>query len=427
MPKILITGNYCAANRGDAAILEGLIGSLRDTVPAAEISVSSFYPELAAKVHGVPAVPPLFPTGRSGLPPAAAVRRLLLCLAWAKGPLREAAAHRLDPQTRAALALLQGADVVVGAGGTYLNDNYRPEILGRLLELYLATALGKPVVLCGHSIGPFRSRWYTALAAHTLRRVDRIGVRDAASAALLAGMRVPRARVERVGDTAFLLRSIDPSQAEALIAREWPDFDPGRDHVSVSVREWAFYGRDDPARARERYLDAVAALCDRLVERYGVRVVFLSTCTDLGGYRFDDRLAAEAVRARMARPEAARVVAGELSAEQLIGVFGMMRMHVGTRMHSNILAMMGGTPAVAIAYEFKTTELMRQLGLETYVEDIGTISADGLIARAERLWRERAEVAPRLAAGVARMRAEARRNADRVREILAARAEGGAR
>jgi colanic acid/amylovoran biosynthesis protein len=51
---------------------------------------------------------------------------------------------------------------------------------------------------------------------------------------------------------------------------------------------------------------------------------------------------------------------------------------LATRMHMAILALTAGTPVVAIAYEFKTRELFRRMGLEHYVLDIESVDADAL-------------------------------------------------
>jgi colanic acid/amylovoran biosynthesis protein len=54
-------------------------------------------------------------------------------------------------------------------------------------------------------------------------------------------------------------------------------------------------------------------------------------------------------------------------------------------MHMAILGLCAGVPVLAIAYEFKTTELFRSLGLNEWVHDIETVRAESLIRAVDAL------------------------------------------
>ena len=77
------------------------------------------------------------------------------------------------------------------------------------------------------------------------------------------------------------------------------------------------------------------------------------------------------------RERAARRLAGPLSnrrraayaPERLIQLYGQMDAYIGMRLHGAILAMLGGTPAMAIAYEEKTPGIFASLGLEAFQVD----------------------------------------------------------
>ncbi len=59
------------------------------------------------------------------------------------------------------------------------------------------------------------------------------------------------------------------------------------------------------------------------------------------------------------------------------------------RLHSTIFALSMHTPVVAIAYEFKTIEFMRQLDLEEYVVDIEDMTLSLLKHKAIKAWENR--------------------------------------
>ena len=56
---ILIVDSHSSGNRGDAAILQGLIDSLAAQLPNAIFKVHSTYPNIATMMHDVEANPPL--------------------------------------------------------------------------------------------------------------------------------------------------------------------------------------------------------------------------------------------------------------------------------------------------------------------------------------------------------------------------------
>jgi len=56
---------------------------------------------------------------------------------------------------------------------------------------------------------------------------------------------------------------------------------------------------------------------------------------------------------------------------------------IATRMHMAILALGVGIPVLPIAYEFKMQELFERLGQGRWVQDIETVSGDGLINRVD--------------------------------------------
>ncbi len=142
MIKILILGNYCSSNRGDAAILSGLIKLVRDNIPDTEITISSFYPEVANQVHNLESIRPIVITN-SGFDKRLFAKKIVLYFLYAKGFLRKRISNLFSDEEKYTLRKYLESDVIIGIGGTYLNDNYKPTILGRLFELYLGKQFNK--------------------------------------------------------------------------------------------------------------------------------------------------------------------------------------------------------------------------------------------------------------------------------------------
>jgi colanic acid/amylovoran biosynthesis protein len=73
------------------------------------------------------------------------------------------------------------------------------------------------------------------------------------------------------------------------------------------------------------------------------------------------------------------LVEDALTPEALQAAYGQMDYFVGTRMHSVILALNAGVPALAIGYLAKTAGIMEDLGLAHRCLDIGTLTDKTLI------------------------------------------------
>lgn len=387
IPKILITNNFCSSNRGDAAILEGFIFSLRQAIGECHLVVSSFFPEVARHFHRCETVPPLFPTVSPGKGHALRYAvQMVQVLTWAFLHRKGWKFWRLLPQaSREAAKAYVKADLIVSVGGSYLIENYQPGLWGRLFEYLIAKILGKPVVLSAHSIGPFPSFLPRRVVGWVLNQVDLITTRDNESLSVLRYLGVHRPIIRRVADTAFALGGRDGTiSASSLLEREaLPSKD--RPWISVSVRRWFFYGHGVCSN-HEAYVRQMARLCDRLVEALGAEILFFSTCTSFGGYGNDDRAVAWEVQELMQHSDRTHILMGEYTVREMIQIWGAMDLHIGTRMHSNIFAMLAGTPCVGIAYEFKTQDLFDEVGLGNYVCRIEDFSADRVFPKVQEAW-----------------------------------------
>jgi colanic acid/amylovoran biosynthesis protein len=378
--RVLLT-NCVLLNTGDAAIAVGIVERLRAVLGAgAEFVVAGnradvsakYYPELRPR----PLLEELFeplPRGRRFGRVRARARELRLvagawCTARRLGPVTRL---WLGSRAREALAEYRRADAVVATGGTYLVEAY--PIAGRLLELRVALAMRKPVVLYTQSLGPFRRPENRRAVRSVLRRADLVLLRDDRSRAHLAEIGVDGDRVRVVADAAFALAPPAP-HAPA----------PGM-RVAVSVRAWPF-AAGDVAGANDRYSAAIAALVERLVRAHGAQVTFLSTCQGVPEYWYDDSQVAQEIADGLPPDVSAavRVDRDFHAPADLVERLGAFDLVVATRMHMAILALVAGAPVLPLAYEFKTRELFERLGLAEWVRDFEAVGAEELPDLAER-------------------------------------------
>jgi polysaccharide pyruvyl transferase WcaK-like protein len=95
--------------------------------------------------------------------------------------------------------------------------------------------------------------------------------------------------------------------------------------------------------------------------------LFISTCQGVAGYIDDSDLGVRVVAGLPPSLRSRCVVDRERHhTEALIHILSGCDLMFSMRLHGCLLAMLGGTPAMGLAYESKTPEIFRQLGLKKY-------------------------------------------------------------
>jgi len=389
--KIVIT-NQVATNAGDGAILQGLVKVLREAFGnGAEIVVLDAFAEESQRHYPSLRFRQMYRPGLlrrasrrllGRLDPFGPLARLQQRIAVSPG---SAFSILLPPAARENLAEMRSADLIVSTGGTYLVEHY--ELGEKFLQLALAVASGKPLVLFTQSLGPFRKAANLISVRRLLPRARLILLRDERSLRHLRDAGVSSAAMKVAADGAFALAEPPGGERREASAQD-------RLRVALSVRHWLFPGHDSAAAADRNYRESLAALVEHLVRRHRAEVTFVSTCQGIDEYPFDDAAVARQIAGLLA-PDVSdhvSVDAGFHTPDDLLESLAGFDFVVATRMHMAILALCSGTPVLPIAYEFKTRELFQALGQSEWVMDIDSLSPDSACALADRFVQNLVEV-----------------------------------
>jgi colanic acid/amylovoran biosynthesis protein len=371
--RVLIADSFCSANRGDAAIVQGIVSGLQERLPDAQIRVVSHYPKVAAHFHPD-----------------------LDCMGDA------------DP-VALAQALVE-TDLVVSCGGSFLNDLYALNLGPRLALYHAAHRAEIPVIFFAQSIGPLESPLSRQAARQVLDPAAWVLARDPASAQI----------VRRLGVQCPVSVGVDAAVSDV------PEFQEKQSVpvLGVTARAWHFPGHDNPQELQSAYEANVAAACHAWMTESGGQVRLLSNCTDFGGYHQDDRLAARRIaRAIDNAGPIGNADAGQVSVEERADLdhrhvrrqAAACDFFLGTRMHSLIFATTAGVPAVGVAYEFKTPEWLAMCGLEGLSVDIS--DTQGLTQLLLEAWRDRQTHRAKLAAALPGILSQAETQLDQLARI----------
>jgi colanic acid/amylovoran biosynthesis protein len=378
--NVLILNTCSTLNRGDAAIVLGQIRLLQKTCPGVRIALTSKTPALDRAFYdplGVEVLPPFTPA--------------LSSYRGASRKLREGARALIAMGDRRRLIrAVRRSDLILSCGGGYFYS-YRSFLPGttfwqNVVHAYLAAALHKPLLFLPQSFGPFASPLARHGVRHLLKRTSVLHVfaREETSYRLLGQMlgQPMEARIALCPDMAFYLAAGEPSLPRGDVAPE-----AARPTLLVNLREWPFPGVRDPASRREGYLQAMVAVAHHFVRSHGGQVVVVPQALGPDPAEDDRGICKEFCRRARNLPALAQAVhyrePGTDSLAEYLALLSQAMMLVGTRLHSCILALLSGVPAVSVGYQHKSQGTLDLLGLGHLNLDIHDLATDDLLALVE--------------------------------------------
>ena len=400
--RILLTGTYNSANKGDAAMELGALQAIRELAPDSQVTVLSPFPDLDAPFY---APVPVRRCNRRNL--LSATFDLFRAAAWR---LLFGRSQRPNGLLSEPLRLVHDADLVIDLSGDMLTDEYGPHVAySHYVPLLRALILGRPYFICAQSLGPFT--WTRPLARWLLRRAADVTVRDSISRNYVASMSVRNPAPKQTADLAFLLRPAGPDRLQEILRTENCVDPAGKPLLGISVSQ--LIEEKFLATRREGAGDAFVRLMQQVVGRaareWGARVIFVAHVTGPSRGK-DDRVIAARIAAGIGAGIESTVLAGDYRPEELKAIIATCRVFCGARMHANIAALSSGVPTVAISYSHKTDGIMSDFGVGDFVAPVATMTEAALDALMARAFREREAIGRRLRERVPAMTALALQN-----------------
>lgn len=403
MKRYLLVNGWSDDNKGDAAIVAGLIHLLRQALKASdssEIKTSILsnlpaddprfqyhYRHTAAKgtfvaVFGslLPAI--VFATTRPGRWAKRLWNLLLSLLMLAFGATRWCSSFiRLtNPDRYESFKALTEADVVISKGGhIFSSTGSLLSLVGlytNAFPLLLAQRLGKNTYIYGQSIGPIHGALHRRVIAGLLSRCTGVYAREELSRDYVSQL-CKDIDCQLVWDTAFVVPG-EPLPLE--VEQQLP-----KNFVALTLRQWEF--PYSGGKGKKKYLEYLTALAETITfvnQEYGMGVVLVPQV--IGPTPLENDLTAWDDLRSVLDVSTVYDVRHDLTPGQLRTLYSKADLLVGTRFHSVILALSAGVPAVAISYHgYKTRGIMRMLGLEEYVLEIDDLTGAALTATVSRI------------------------------------------
>lgn len=397
MKTFLLAGHGGFYNRGCEAIVRTTVSLLRERFGETRIILASMDhggDRASAISQGMQVIPGWSPRWTVGW----ALRQLgrLTHTSWVwRGPLLDLSRS------------VRRADAVLAVGGDNYTADYRSYPAYHMDVLRLVREAGRPFIIWGASIGPFRDESICNRVMQDLRGVALIVARESRTVRYLADHGVS-ANVRLAADPAFLL------PAEAVETSQfWP---VGDEVLGINISPLLSRYREDQCGVP--VLECVQELTRHAIEELGLGVVLIPHVVGAHGVGQDcDPLLS--ILQDVGRRGRLALMPTTLSTTQTKHVISQCRFFVGARTHSTIAALSSCVPTVSIAYSTKAWGINEDIfGHTRYVADVRTMTGRSLISLLHRLVDNEQAVRAHLARAVPEVARRARSAVDLLAGVL---------
>ena len=386
MKKILIFSGceYSLNNKGDQAMLEGLVGWLKEVDPHSEITAYEMMPGALSPIKGVRPFPSpeSFMLGISGKHHGskfktfiARIRIIFRGIVFiARFFLYKLIGTRLQKESylHGFFHQILSADALVFSGGGYINGLWWLDgLYSKTFPALAARLAGVSVILTSQGLGPFKHPLDRFVAWLLFSSCTVIGVRDGKYSKSTVNSIASKStgRVINTGDDALLVSAASKLETASIFRTEGIP-DTATELIVVNLRDSSSY---QAGYAKPPFAIAAVVL-DELLEHPGRYVVFVPI-----SYHSEDgdRESASKIMKSMRHYDRASIISGEYSPSIIKGIIGQAHIAIGTSYHFMLFALSQNIPVLALYqdayYKQKLEGLCAMYGQKQYC-----ISLDGM-------------------------------------------------
>ena len=258
----------------------------------------------------------------------------------------------------------------------------------------------KPVAVFGVGVDELHTRLGAWFCLRLLERTQLCVVRDNGSRDALRAMGF-FGSIEVCPDPAFHLAN-DSRQASLCTKSRFAIISP--------IARSAWPGMED--EAYDNYLHALARTAD-YIQGHAIQVRFVCSQTSM------DPQIINRIKLRMESAAETLVVAATTVDEYLAAVRGASVL-VGSRLHALILAMVAGTPLIAVSGVRKVHQLFADIGLPNHAFDIRSLDTPALLAQVGEVIRDPVPHQRQVFATTQKFRPQLDRQFDRLAQLIPA-------
>ena len=312
----------------------------------------------------------------------------------------DAGALPADDQVHALIEALRTVDALLVAGGGNLNSAYGWLLYERAAVVHVASALGKPVVVSGQTLGPELSEADAATLRELLDAAALVGLRESRSMDLARRLSPGHPALHGGYDDATFLAdgaaspvgdAVVPTEGTGHPAGDGAGRAEGASRPEAEVRERprivATFAPGNGPFEQEEAAPVYAALLDALVHRTGGTVTFLPHMAEPGRHDGDEAFHAR-VAALMVAGAELREIDTALRTAELTAAADYV---VTSRYHPAVFGLTGGATVLPVAVDtYSETRIQGALDNWGLAEQAVPLAA--LLMPGDAAWDTRAAV-----------------------------------
>lgn len=431
MTKIFIAEEIPSLNKGEAAILFGMLESFRSIEDDAEVSLLSFHPEIdkprySDRVKVIDGIRDLHLI--NGFDRSIIVRLLgsMLVIPQYLSFImlyKMVGSNALKIMKKEIWKEYCELDLMIIAHDSVFAGLFGQVPFLQLYNLLLAKILKIPIVFYAGSIGgrkPFKSILQRSMAKFILNGIDLITLRDETSYKYLKTLGCNTNHAHVTADVAYLMHAAPFDRVKEIMSQESIDKNNGPIIGITVTREMCHLTFSDIEDLEEKYQKSIMLLSqviDYSVDTLNAKVIFIPHCIG-PGKGLDDRIVANDICQLVKNTHRVKVISKEYTPEELKGLVGQFDLFIGERLHSVVGSISMGVPSLALLYPSPRNGIIKGVVDKKWIYNIEAIDFNLLISAMNEIWSEKEEIKKDLINKVEVVRGRALLNGELLKNIL---------
>jgi len=301
---------------------------------------------------------------------------------------------------------MKNAKLFIYGGGNIIQDNTSTRSLFYYLStIWLAKLMKLKVMFYANGFGPLNKRINMKLTKEIMNQVDVITLREELSFNELRRLGVDKPRIVLTADPALTVEMDPEPDIDSIFINE--NIELTGPYMGFSVRQW---------QGREKYEEIIAKAADYMIDRYGVKPVFIPM------HNPGDLMAIESVVRRM--KGRGYIIKNKYSVSQMLGIISRMDLLAGMRLHALIFAAGLGVPIIGLAYEPKIEGFLQYIN-QASAGDVRQLDLDRFKDLLDRVWHNKAVISKQLKRDMARLKEKAYENSKIAVDLINQENQGG--
>ena len=316
--------------------------------------------------------------------------------------------------------IIIGHNGIFGIGSGLIGNFFN--FLTFLSYLYLpffGKTIQKPLVIYASSIPVYQSYIKRKWMSFLLNRIDLITLRESKSLKNLLSLNYIENKAHVTADLAFLMNPDSNERVHKIMELE--NINDDSILVGITVTRYkaiTAYKDLSQSESYEKHSQMLAEVMDFIVENKNAEVIFLPHSIGLEK-EFDDRILSEYIFKKCKNKSKIKVIKNEYSPEELKGLMGKFDLFIGERLHSAIGAMSMNVPSIVLSnITDQRLEIIKELGQGSsicYVEDL---RKEDLLLKINDMWKKRDKIKKELELQIREAKKKSSGNGKYLKELI---------